>query len=86
MRLAAKMTFAALLGLTALGMTATTASARVVCNREGACWHNNAAYNYRPEFGLVVHPDTWRWGNGEHYSWREHEGRGYWHSGKWRTF
>ncbi len=28
-------------------------------------------------------PDDWRWGAQEHYSWREHEGRGYWNGDKW---
>jgi hypothetical protein len=30
-----------------------------------------------------VHPDDWRWGANEKYTWREHEGRGYWRGDKW---
>ncbi len=61
------------------------ASAAVVCNG-GYCWHTRAAYAYRPEWGVVVHEDGWRWGRGEHYRWREHGGRGYWRDGRWARF
>lgn len=74
---------AALAGLTAL---TGDASAAVACNREGECWHVKNAYNYRPEFGVVVHPNTWRWGTTERYRWREHTGRGYWRNGVWIRF
>lgn len=67
-------------------MTASTASAYVVCNQEGECWHTGHRYHYHPEFGLVIHPDGWRWRHDEHYVWREHHGRGYWHNGVWITF
>lgn len=62
------------------------ASAAVVCNGSGACWHTRTAYTYRPEYGVVVHEDGWRWGRGEHYRWREHAGRGYWNGGRWTRF
>jgi hypothetical protein len=32
------------------------------------------------------HPDNWRWGAGERFRWREHEGRGYWLGGRWTEF
>jgi hypothetical protein len=73
----------ALLGLTAV---ASSASAAIACNREGECWHVRNAYNYRPEFGIVVHPNGWRWGAHEHWRWREHTGRGYWRNGVWIRF
>ncbi|RUO98100.1 hypothetical protein [Hyphomicrobium sp.] len=79
-------TTAALLGATMLGFTATTASADIVCNGEGDCWHVRHRYNYDPGFGVVVHPDNWRWREAEHYRWREHEGRGYWRRGVWIGF
>jgi hypothetical protein len=63
-----------------------TASASVVCNGEGQCWHVRRAYAYAPAYGVVVHPDNWRWGAGEHYAWREHPGRGYWRGGVWIHF
>ena len=73
-------------GLAMLGLSAISASARVVCNSEGECWHVHGDYEYRPDWGLTIHPDGWRWRQGDHYGWREHEGRGYWHGGEWRGF
>ncbi len=70
----------------ALALTATAASAEIVCNREGDCWHVSERHPYRPEFGVVVHPDSWRWEARERYRWREHEGRGYWRRGVWVKF
>ena len=68
-------------------MAATPASAAVVCNRFGDCWHTTERYDYRPAFGLRVHDDNWRWRHHERYRWREHEGRGYWgRNGVWITF
>ncbi len=67
-------------------LTATAASADIVCNREGDCWHAREKYSYRPEYGLTVHPDNWKWAEHEHYRWREHEGRGYWRYGVWVEF
>jgi hypothetical protein len=74
---------AAAFGLTAM---ATSASAAVACNRDGECWHVKNAYNYKPEFGVVVHENGWKWGTGEKYRWREHTGRGYWRNGVWIRF
>lgn len=62
------------------------ASAAVVCNRDGECWHAAHAYRYRPAFGLTVHENNWRWGPSEHFTWREHTGRGYWRNGVWVRF
>jgi len=70
----------------ALALTTTSASAEIVCNDEGDCWHVKGKMEYRPEFKLHVHPDNWRWGEKEHYKWREHEGRGYWRGGVWIGF
>ena len=86
MNLLGKFSLAALIGASALSMAATSASARIVCNGEGECWHTRATYAYLPEFGVTVHPDNWRWGAGEHFAWREHAGRGYWRGGEWRRF
>ena len=68
--------------------TATTASAEIVCNGEGDCWHVKVRHEYRPEFGVRVYPDNWRWRDEEakNYRWREHEGRGYWRNGIWIGF
>ena len=72
----------ALAGASLLAVSAVNASAAIVCSG-GACWHTHEAYDYPPAAGVVVHPDDWRWGSHEHYSWREHEGRGYWHGDRW---
>ena len=84
MKLAHKAVFAALLGIGAL--SASTASAAIVCNAEGQCWHVRRPYAYAPSYGIVVHPNNWQWGPGEHYAWREHPGRGYWRNGVWVRF
>ena len=76
----------ALLGLGTLALTATNAAAAVACNGEGWCWHTPTEYTYKPEFGIVVHPNDWKWGATERFAWHEHEGRGYWRNGVWITF
>jgi len=82
---------AALFGIGALVLTATSASAYVVCNGLGDCWHVHDQYTYPPEAGIVVHDDSWKW-DADHpdahvtYRWHEHEGRGYWRNGIWVTF
>ena len=74
----------ALASMTAL---AGAASADVVCSTtDNVCWHAHKHYDYKPEFGVVVHPDNWAWSDTDHYSWKEHDGRGYWRSGVWVTF
>lgn len=68
----------------ALALTATGASAEIVCNDDGDCWHVKR-HDYKPELKLHIHPDSWKWGEHEHakYRFREHEGHGYWRSGVW---
>jgi hypothetical protein len=83
MRLATKIAAATLLAAT---LGATAASAAVVCNAEGECWHTHRAYDYRPEFGITVHENGWKWGSNDHFRWREHGGRGYWRNGAWVKF
>jgi hypothetical protein len=78
--------FAALMGVSAVALISTSASAEIVCNDEGDCWHVHTEYHYRPEFGLVIHPDDWKWKEGDRYHWREHEGRGYWKGDTWTDF
>ena len=86
MKLASKIGIGAVLAVGLLSASVTTASAAVVCNREGDCWHVKHAYRYKPTFGVVVHPNNWRWAENEHYTWREHRGRGYWRNGAWVRF
>jgi hypothetical protein len=49
-----KLSFAAVIGASALAMAATSASARIVCNEEGDCWHVQTEYEYAPTFGLTI--------------------------------
>lgn len=82
-----KTIIAAVIGAGALAIGATSASAYVVCNREGECWHQHNRYVYPGAYGVVVHEDNWRWGAHDRYRWHEHpEGRGYWRSGVWINF
>jgi hypothetical protein len=69
-----------------LGFSSLAASARVVCNADGDCWHIHEDSAYPPAAGLIIHPDNWRWKEGEHHVWREHPGRGYWKGGEWAPF
>ena len=76
----------AALGLCAFGLLAyssLTASAAIVCNSAGDCWHAQKEYVYPPSAHIVIHPNNWRWGPSEHFVWKEHEGRGYWNGGRW---
>ena len=77
---------AAILAAGAMAVTSSAASADVVCNSAGECWHTHDTYKYDPAFGVVVHPNDWKWGPADHYRWHEHEGRGYWRDGVWVTF
>ena len=86
MKSLSKIAAAAALAASALAISATAASAEIVCNNEGECWHTHRHYEYRPEFGITVHPNGWVWGAGDRYRWHEHHGRGYWHNGIWVTF
>ncbi|HEY1880678.1 MAG TPA: hypothetical protein VGG68_12165 [Caulobacteraceae bacterium] len=81
-----KIVSSALFGLAAAVIVAPAANAAIVCNAEGECWHTHKTYEYKPEFGVTVYPDTWKWGDTDHYRWREHSGRGYWSKGVWITF
>jgi len=73
---------AVVLAAGALAFSASAASAAIVCNDDGECWHAKRS-DFKPEFKLHVHPDNWQWGPSERFKWREHEGHGYWRGGKW---
>ena len=77
-------TAAAIFGAAAL--FSSSASAAIACNREGECWHTAKVYSYHPEYGVTIHESNWRWGPSEHFTWREHTGRGYWRNGVWIRF
>ena len=66
-------------------LSATAASAAVVCNDEGDCWRVKERRDYKPELKLRVYDDDWKWKDGEKYRWRDSggPGHGYWRSGVW---
>jgi hypothetical protein len=86
MNLRAKLVALTFAGLGVVAMSSLSASARIVCNEDGDCWHSHETFTYPPSAGIVIHPDDWRWKEGEHHAWKEHPGRGYWHGGDWRAF
>jgi hypothetical protein len=66
--------------------TAGSASAVVVCNASGDCWHVDRRTTYPRDVRATYHNDDWyfhqKWDDKRH--WREaHEGRGYWANGAW---
>lgn len=71
-------------------LNTTSASAAIVCNDDGDCWHVKAKHEYKPEFRVRVYGDDWKWGDNDSkkYRWREHDGdnRGYWNKGAWIGF
>ena len=69
-------------GLGLLALSAVSASAAIACSGN-VCWHTQETYTYPSESRVIVHPDSWRWGPSEKFSWREHEGRGYWRNDDW---
>lgn len=70
-----------------LAASATTASAYVVCNRAGECWHVHDRYDYPAAAGVVVHDDGWVFDRPGYYHWaKDRPGRGYWDHGHWRRF
>jgi hypothetical protein len=76
------LTKAILVTASTLALAVSTASAEIVCNDEGDCWHAKRS-DYRPDLKLHIHPDNWKWSGSERYKWHEHEGHGYWHGGVW---
>ena len=70
------------LGAAALALSVGTASAFIACSGN-VCWHATERYSYPAESRVIVHEDSWKWGPSERFSWREHEGRGYWNGDRW---
>jgi hypothetical protein len=77
--------------LIAAGLTAApaSASAYVVCNRHGDCWHADRRVHF-PGVRLIFHGDSWwdRHRDNHRYVWhdldRDHDWhRGYWDHGAW---
>ncbi len=73
------------LGTAAVALSAMTASAAIACTGT-FCWHTKVRYEYPAGSRVAVHEDNWKWGPSERYTWRQHEGRGYWAGDKWIEF
>lgn len=56
-----------------------SASAAIVCN-DNVCWHVSQRY-YPAEADVTIHEDSWK--PTEKFTFREHEGRGYWKGDNW---
>lgn len=76
----------ALCAFGALAFFSLGASAQIVCNADGDCWHAHTVFAYPPSVQVVIHPGDWHWREGEHFAWKEHAGRGYWRNGRWLSF
>ena len=76
----------ALSGFGLLGLSSLNASAAIVCNDAGDCWHAHETYTYPPTARVEIHPDNWHWDKGQHFVFKEHPGRGYWKGKDWETF
>jgi len=76
--------FATLACTAVLALSATAASAAVICNDEGDCWRVKERRDYAPELKLRVYDDDWKWKEGEKYRWRDPgAGHGYYRGGVW---
>jgi hypothetical protein len=79
------------MGTSALVVTTAPASARMVCNNSGDCWHTDHQYKYDQSVGARYHNDDWyfhqRWnGDNQHHYRDANDGRGYYKSGVWIGF
>ena len=72
----------AALGAALFAGSSVSASAAIVCSGN-VCWHTHETYTYPPEAKVIVHEDNWKWGPSEQFTFREHEGRGYWSGDRW---
>ncbi len=85
MKLLTKTLASAALGAGLLAVTSVGASAAIACSGD-VCWHTQEVYHYPPESRVIIHEDNWHWGPSEHFTFREHEGRGYWRGERWETW
>ena len=67
-------------GASLLALSSVGASAGIACTGN-TCWHTHERFDYPRGAGIIVHEDNWR--PGPRITFREHEGRGYWHGDRW---
>lgn len=87
----AKGIMALVIGAGALIATAPSASAYVVCNRYGDCWHTAHRYHFPMRLGIRFYSDSWNhghdWDHDRYRHWRgDRDDRGYWRNGVWINF
>lgn len=85
MKAVSKILLGTAMGAALLAFSSVGASAAIVCTGD-TCWHVQETYEYPSTAHVIVHPDDWRWGPSDHYVFREHEGRGYWHGDTWSNW
>ena len=44
-----------------LALSVIGASAAIVCNEDGDCWHVKQSYDYPPDVRVHVYGDDWKW-------------------------
>ncbi len=84
----------ALASILAAGATiamSSAASADIVCNHNGDCWHVSQRYTeYPPTLGIQFYSDDWRDSHraDTQYHWREDQkdDHGYYDNGEWHAF
>jgi hypothetical protein len=81
MKLLSKSLASAAIGAGLLAASTMSASAAIACSGN-VCWHTQETA-FPPESRVVIHEEGWKWGPREKYSFREHEGHGYWRGGRW---
>ena len=82
---------AAVLAAAATAATSTSATAEIVCNRYGDCWHASQRYTTYPSvLGIQFYSDDWRAKHSDdsRYHWRDDpkDDHGYYERGEWHAF
>ena len=85
LKLLSKALAGAAVGAGILAASSVGASAAIACSGN-VCWHTHETFAYPPDARVVIHEDNWRWGPREKFTFREHEGRGYWRGNAWREW
>lgn len=72
----------------AAALSAAPASAAIVCNAGGDCWHTDHKETYGRDMRVVRHNDDWyfhqKWEANKTQHWRDyHEGHGFYRDGVW---
>lgn len=69
-------------------VAASAASADVVCNRAGECWHVHNRIDYPANLGMAFHDEAWATAH-QHGRWHwraDRDDHGYYRNGAWVTF